>query len=50
LKPNVYDVFMGKGWDQWARVVRHKGGLEQVGGNAQLNPGAFRQLKARLFK
>lgn len=50
LKPNIYDVFVGNGWNQWARFQRRSGGLHQVGGNHQLDRPAFNHLKARLLK
>jgi hypothetical protein len=30
---NMYDVFLGNGWDNWTRVVRQHWGLQVVNGN-----------------
>ena len=32
LHPNVYDVFVGNGWDNWTRVKRTHYGVSVVGG------------------
>lgn len=49
LKPGVYDVFNGTGWNNWTRVVRTKDGLKHSAGN-ELRPHQINQLKARLIK
>lgn len=50
LKPNVYDVFVGNGWNQWARVERRGTELQQVGGSFKLNSASFNQLKSRIIR
>lgn len=50
LKPNVFDVFFGNGWNQWARVTRRAGQLQQVDGSFNLDRRAFNALKGRLVK
>ena len=32
LHGNVYDVFIGDGWDNWGRVAVSKNGCHYVGG------------------
>lgn len=49
LKPNVYDVFVGNGWNNWTRVVRVKDGVKPVAG-VTLYPNQLEQVKARLIK
>lgn len=50
LKPNTYDVFVGNGWSQWARITRRGGEVQQVEGSIQLDRRSLQQLKARLTK
>lgn len=50
LKPNTYDVFIGNGWDKWARVVRRGNDLQQIGGSYELDRRAFNHLKVRLAR
>lgn len=50
LKPNVYDVFVGKGWNLWARVTRRAGDVQQVGGSLQLDRRSINQVRARITK
>lgn len=33
LKPHVYDVFLGKGFDNWSRVRKGHWGVSVVAGN-----------------
>lgn len=50
LKPNVYDVFNGNGWNNWTRVQRTKEGeVVQVAGVA-LHPNVLNRVKQRLVK
>lgn len=32
LSDRVFDVFWGKGWENWARIQNNKGFLKQIGG------------------
>lgn len=50
LKPNTYDVFVGNGWDKWARVVRRGSEIQQVGGTYELDRRSFNHLKTRIIK
>ena len=34
LSPNVYDVFVGNGWNNWTRVRRERGDVTVIGGAA----------------
>jgi hypothetical protein len=33
LKPNVFDVFLGKGFNQWSRVRRNHYGFAVIAGS-----------------
>lgn len=33
LQPNVFDVFLGKGFDNWSRVRRGHWGVSVIAGN-----------------
>lgn len=50
LKPNVYDVFVGRGWNQWARVTRRGHDIQQVGGSWELDRRSLSVVKERIIK
>lgn len=50
LKPNVYDVFDGNGWNNWTRVQRTKDGNVIVLTGRELHRTTFNKVKARLTK
>jgi hypothetical protein len=50
LKPNVYDVFLGNGWNKWARVARTQGEVQQVAGNYTLDQRTISHVKGRIIK
>jgi hypothetical protein len=50
LKPNVYDVFDGNGWDNWTRVQRTKDGEIRVLEGRELHRNTLNKVKARLVK
>lgn len=43
LHPNVYDVFLGNGYDNWTRVRRNHYGLNVIAGN-RLPHGILREV------
>lgn len=47
LKPHVYDVFVGKGWDNWSRVRKGHWGVSVVGG-PRLPKATLREVAAHL--
>jgi hypothetical protein len=47
LAANVYDVFLGKGWNNWTRVRRNNRGVHIIDGQP-LGPFIIKELKARL--
>lgn len=47
LKPHVYDVFVGKGWDNWSRVRKGHWGVSVVGGH-RLPKATLREVAAHL--
>lgn len=47
LKPHVYDVFVGKGWDNWSRVRKGHWGVSVVQGN-RLPKNALREVATHL--
>jgi len=47
LAPNVYDVFVGNGWDNWTRVKRNHFGVAVIGGK-KLTRTLLNQVKERL--
>jgi len=47
LKPNVFDVFLGKGFDNWSRVRRGHWGVSVVQGN-RLPKSALREIQDAL--
>jgi hypothetical protein len=50
LKPNVYDVFVGNGWIQWARVAREKDGeIRQIAGT-RLDQRAINYVKGKITR
>jgi hypothetical protein len=48
VRPNVFDVFVGNGWN-WSRITRRNGDLQIIGGN-QLNNDILNKVKARICK
>lgn len=47
MKPNVFDVFLGKGWDNWSRVRKGHWGVSVVAGN-RLPKSALRDVETHL--
>ena len=50
LKPNVYDVFVNNGWDNWARVVRKANNVFQIAGEYRLDRRTLHQVRERIVK
>ena len=49
LKPNVYDVFVGSGWNNWTRVTRTQSGVQVVSGN-MLDQKTLNHVKTRITR
>ncbi len=47
IQPNVFDVFVGMGWDNWSRVRTSKSGPFVVAGN-KLPYATLRELQPLL--
>ena len=47
LTPNVFDVFMGKGFDNWTRVRRGHWGISIIAGN-RLPKAIIRAIESEL--
>jgi hypothetical protein len=45
---NVFDVFIGNGWDNWTRVRRFKDGGVAVIDGKQVNRSTITQIRDRL--
>ncbi len=49
LSPNVYDVFIGNGWDNWTRVRKGHWGVSYQAGKP-INRNLLNQIKERVCK
>ena len=47
LAPNIYDVFLDKGWDKWTRVKRNHWGVSVLKGN-RLPRGILKQVAEKV--
>lgn len=46
---NLFDVFLGTGWNNWSRVKVNKDDIEVIAG-LPLSKGVYNSLKERLCK
>lgn len=47
LAPNIYDVFIGNGWNNWTRVRRYHWGVKILEGNF-LNRTLLTQVREKV--
>lgn len=50
LKPNVYDVFIGNGWDNWTRIRRNGPDSLQFVAGRELHRNALNEVKKRIIR
>lgn len=50
LRRGVFDVFIGNGWTQWARVARNGRDIKQIDGTFELNERTLDNVKRRIIK
>lgn len=49
LAPNIYDVFIGSGWDNWTRVRRERGSVVVIAGRG-LNQFGLNKVKEKICR